>query len=116
LGQHTQWWEGPWWLRHEENDWQQTLEVFPPEDDEPPGPTAMALPAMVRVRSPELTVKFERFSNYGRLVRAVAYAKRFLSSEKKKGPITGKEWKQAEVALLRLHQKEEPYDPRQLKD
>jgi hypothetical protein len=134
---------GPEWLSLEESEWPTVLEVAPPPaEPEPadheldgaelmrrPGAIVMAVkagPEASESANRRLSVEYSRFSHYPRLVRTVAFALRWKDKPRKgEAPgkvtaepraVTAEEWARAEICLYRTHQREEPYDPRHMKD
>ncbi len=80
---NTRWWEGPHWLKQSKSQWPN----YSIENDSPPEcleelkskQNAVKLTAlMTTTEKIEEFINFERFSDYGKLVRVVTYILRFI--------------------------------------
>lgn len=91
---HSQWFNGPEFLRHPEETW-------PQRDDEIGSTTEDIRPSIFFHFAVDTTLNFERFSSWNKLLRATAYVLRFLFNitkpeQKLRGPLAQPELLSAE--------------------
>nr|CAH7725344.1 unnamed protein product [Callosobruchus chinensis] len=72
------WWKGPKWLQHTPESWPSNKDVHPERL-----PETKTFSLVSRNLNVEGTINFDRFSNYMRLVRSIAYCFRFHRNCKK---------------------------------
>nr|CAH7733895.1 unnamed protein product [Callosobruchus chinensis] len=72
------WWKGPKWLQHTPESWPSNKDVHPERL-----PETKTFSLVSRNLNVEGTINFDRFSNYMRLVRSIAYCFRFYRNCKK---------------------------------
>ncbi|XP_053686938.1 uncharacterized protein LOC128736479 [Sabethes cyaneus] len=117
LSVEGEWFRGPKFLQYPEQQWpiQKCGQKFNTEEE-----IRSCFVHEVTIREP--TVKFERFSRWMRLLRAVAYTLRFISNARETrqqrnfGPLSSSELQKAENELWRICQNESfPDEAAQLK-
>ena len=105
------WLRGPDWLSKGPSDWPvQKIEIerdlleLAMKEEKVTTPTSLVTSSVI---SADL-IDFSRFSRYSRLVRSFAWVRRFCwnlrSSDRRKGSLSSKEVKKAEIEILRLSQ------------
>ena len=98
-------WKGPIWLQESEKDWQEDLRSKPSSEIVDPGRKSKASVSCV-VQPKEPFIDFTRFSKYSRLLRTVAWIRRFVCNSRVKeeeridSPLTGLEIQNAEEWLI----------------
>ncbi|XP_032679535.1 uncharacterized protein LOC116847984 [Odontomachus brunneus] len=103
----NEWWEGPKWLKENENSW-------PKEDEElsinaPEERKKVVIAAAITERP---IIDYKRFSSFNKLLRVTAYVLRFSVNVKCKtvkrelGPITNVEINKAKCVIVKLVQAE----------
>ncbi|UYV65706.1 hypothetical protein LAZ67_3005187 [Cordylochernes scorpioides] len=107
----TRWWEGPVWLKKEEQFWTQSVEKESIEEVN--SELRKAVVTHFSIEKRDMLVKITQFSNYHKILRMVAYWRRFLdwlqrkrSNKITKGPITMEEMTLAEEKNLRVYEDE----------
>ncbi|UYV82490.1 hypothetical protein LAZ67_21002496 [Cordylochernes scorpioides] len=105
----TRWWEGPVWLKKEEQIWTQSVEKESIEEVN--SELRKAVVTHFNIEKRDMLAKITQFSNYHKILRMVAYWRRFLdwlqrkrSNKITKGPITMEEMTLAEEKVIRLVQ------------
>uniref|UniRef100_A0A1B0D8P5 Uncharacterized protein n=1 Tax=Phlebotomus papatasi TaxID=29031 RepID=A0A1B0D8P5_PHLPP len=105
-------WQGPAWLKQDEEHWPQNKVIIPQDTGEEKPPKKNVL--MNCQSSPSFIDELiRRFSSYEKLIRTTAYILRFIknsqskSEEKKKGPIIIEEMTDARDLLIRHVQDQE---------
>ncbi|KAL9956140.1 hypothetical protein ACROYT_G037576 [Oculina patagonica] len=107
------WWKGPSWLQESEKDWPEDLRSKPSSEIVDPERKSKASVSCV-VQPKEPFIDFTRFSKYSRLLRTVAWIRRFVSNSRVKeeeridSPLTGLEIQNAEEWLI-SHVQEESF-------
>ncbi|UYV82773.1 hypothetical protein LAZ67_22000808 [Cordylochernes scorpioides] len=105
----TRWWERPVWLKKEEQFWTQSVEKESIEEVN--SELRKAVVTHFNIEKRDMLAKITQFSNYHKILRMVAYWRRFLdwlqrkrSNKITKGPITMEEMTLAEEKVIRLGQ------------
>ncbi|UYV63688.1 hypothetical protein LAZ67_2005308 [Cordylochernes scorpioides] len=105
----TRWWEGPVWLKKEEQFWTQSVEKESIEEVN--SELRKAVVTHCNIEKRDMLAKITQFSNYHKILRMVAHWRRFLdwlqrkrSNKITKGPITMEEMTLAEEKVIRLVQ------------
>ncbi|UYV84330.1 hypothetical protein LAZ67_X001862 [Cordylochernes scorpioides] len=105
----TRWWEGPVWLKKEEQFWTQSVEKESIEEVN--SELRKAVVTHFNIEKRDMLAKITQFSNYHKILRMVAYWRRFRdwlqrkrSNKITKGPITMEEMTLAEEKVIRLVQ------------
>ncbi|UYV74943.1 hypothetical protein LAZ67_12001873 [Cordylochernes scorpioides] len=105
----TRWWEGPVWLKKEEQFWTQSVEKESIEEVN--SELRKAVVTHCNIEKGDMLAKITQFSNYHKILRMVAHWRRFLdwlqrkrSNKITKGPITMEEMTLAEERVIRLVQ------------
>ncbi|UYV63140.1 hypothetical protein LAZ67_2003276 [Cordylochernes scorpioides] len=105
----TRWWEGPVWLKKEEQFWTQSVEKESIEEVN--SELRKAVVTHFNIEKRDMLAKITQFSNYHKILRMVAYWRRFLdwlqrksSNKITKVPITMEEMTLAEEKVIRLVQ------------
>ncbi|XP_078357270.1 uncharacterized protein LOC144642154 [Oculina patagonica] len=107
------WWKGPSWLQESEKDWPEDLRSKPSSEIVDPEKKSKASVSCV-VQPKEPFIDFTRFSKYSRLLRTVAWIRRFVSNSRVKeeeridSPLPGLEIQHAEEWLI-SHVQEESF-------
>ena len=79
------WWEGPGWLKKEEEKWQPKLELDNSTEIASERKRVNVMVAAVKEpRGVSSVIDIDRFSNLGKLLRVTAYVKRFIENLKLK--------------------------------
>ena len=104
------WWKGPSWLQELEKDWPKDLRSKSPNEAVQVERKSKAIGSCV-VQTREPFIDYARFSKYSRLLRTVAWIRRFIRNSKLKEeerlstPLTGLEIREAEEWLIAHVQK-----------
>ena len=99
------WWKGSSWLQESEKDWPEDLRSKPSSEIVDPERKSKASVSCV-VQPKEPFIDFTRFSKYSRLLRTVAWIRRFVSNSRVKeeeridSPLTGLKIQNAEEWLI----------------
>ena len=99
------WWKGPSWLQELEKDWPEDLRSKSPNEAVQVERKSKAIGSCV-VQTREPFIDYARFSKYSRLLRTVAWIRRFIRNSKLKEeerlstPLTGLEIREAEEWLI----------------
>ncbi|XP_058446413.1 uncharacterized protein LOC131427338 [Malaya genurostris] len=108
------WWRGSPWLHKEQIDWpsQRLDDIDHPEALAEARKTPAAI-VSTRVEPSFIDQFIEKFSNFQRMIRVVAYCRRFLQNCRRNSTraaeaekLTAKEYKEAETAIIRLIQQQ----------
>ncbi|XP_066583760.1 uncharacterized protein [Prorops nasuta] len=96
------WFNGPTWLKFNENMWPRSIQI-PIHND-----SGQRTEACFLVKDNDNDI-FKRSSSYSRLLKIVAYCLRFLRSNKQRGELTKNEIEQSEFRVIQLIQAERFY-------
>ncbi|XP_058987780.1 uncharacterized protein LOC131806914 isoform X1 [Musca domestica] len=108
LTNNTLWWEGPEWLKKDEQDW-------------PKSNINQTVATTVKFSTENhLYESMMKYSSFKKQIRVMAYLLRFIKGLKKKRAVnehlTAKELEEAEMEIIKLHQEREwPVELRKLK-
>ncbi|PFX13477.1 hypothetical protein AWC38_SpisGene22432 [Stylophora pistillata] len=83
LGESHLWWKGPFWLQESEKDWHEDLRSKPSDEIVDQERKSKASVSCI-VEPKEPFIDFTRFSKYSRLLRTVAWIKRFVTNSRVK--------------------------------
>ena len=99
------WWKGPSWLQESEKDWPKDLRSKPSSEIvDPERKSKVCVSCVVQPKEP--FIDFIRFSKYSRLIRTVAWIRRFVSNSRVKeerridSSLTGLEIRNGEEWLI----------------
>ena len=99
------WWKGPSWLQESEKDWPKDLRSKPSSEIvDPERKSTVCVSCVVQPKEP--FIDFTRFSKYSRLIRTVAWIRRFVSNSRVKeegridSSLTGLEIQKGEEWLI----------------
>lgn len=102
------WWEGPLWLREDEELWPNTSLSCP---EEALKERRKIVTSATNVHKEVVSQKFLYFSKYSMIVRMVAWIFRFYDNSRRAqkkvgGPVTSDEFQRAELCLIKVIQSE----------
>ena len=92
----SEWLTGPAWLKRPETEWPERVNLIFASDEE-------NLPSsvfMIQAKEKKAVIQWERFSNFNRLVKSVAYLERPLSKYKPAKPVVSVEEREKAKAII----------------